>query len=236
MEQKKNPKADLESYRGLFILVGLVFALVVSIVAIEWKTYEKKTAGLGEMEKAETDDEVIPITQRNIKPPPPPPPPPEQIEVVEDDVELEEELDIASSETDETEEVEFIEMEEETSDEVLNFAVVESVPVFPGCEDKKTNAEKKACFEKQIFKYVNNNFEFPDIAREMGLSGRIYVNFVIEKDGSISNAEVVRGVDENTLDKEALRVVRNLPEMKPAKQRGKPVRMSFTLPINAKLQ
>lgn len=235
MEEKKSPKADLENYRILFFQIGLVVSLVLSIVLIEWKTYEKGAKGLGELE-VEVDDEVIPITQRNVKPPPPPPPPPpEQIEIVDDDVELEEELEIQSTETDEMEEVEVIEEEEETSDEILNFAVVESVPVFPGCEDKKTNAEKKACFEQQIMKFVGKEFEFPEMARQMGIQGRVYVNFVIEKDGSISNPEVVRGVDK-MLDDEALRVVRQLPKMKPAKQRGKPVRMSFMLPINAKLQ
>jgi len=133
------------------------------------------------------------------------------------------------------EEVEIIEVEEEASDEILNFAVVESVPIFPGCEGEKTNADKKACFERQIMKFVANNFEFPEMARQMGIQGRVYVNFVIEKNGSISNPTVVRGVDK-LLDDEAMRVVKNLPKMKPAKQRGKPVRMSFMLPINAKLQ
>ena len=235
MEPKKNPKADLELYRGIFLQAGLVVALIVCIVAINWKSYDDTVADLGELE-VEIDDEIIPITQRQTAPPPPPPPPPpEIIEVVEDDVELEEELEIQSTETDMNEEVEIIEMEEEVSDEVLSFAVVESVPVFPGCEDASTNEEKKACFQQQILKYVSKNFNFPEMARQMGISGKVYVNFVIEKDGSISNVEVVRGVDK-LLDDEAARVVKSLPKMTPAKQRGKPVRMSFTLPINAKLQ
>lgn len=235
MEPKKNPKADLENYRGLFLQTGLVLALLVSIIALEWKSYDDSVADLGELE-VEIDDEIIPITQRQTAPPPPPPPPPpEVIEVVEDDVELEEELEIASTETDETEEVEVIEMEEEVSDEILNFAVVESVPVFPGCEDASSNDEKKACFQKQMFGHVRDNFKFPEMARQMGIQGKVYVNFVIEKNGSISNVEVVRGVDP-LLDEEAARVIKQLPDMTPAKQRGKPVRMSFTMPINAKLQ
>ena len=235
MEPKKNPKADLEQLRGLFLQAGLVFALILSIVAIEWRTSEGTVTDLGDME-VEIDDEIIPITQRQAAPPPPPPPPPpEVIEVVEDDVELEEELEIQSTETDETEEVEIIEMEEEVSDEILSFAVVESVPVYPGCEDASSNEEKKACFQQQLLKYVAGNFKFPEMARQMGIQGRVYVNFVIEKDGSISNVQVVRGVDQ-MLDDEAVRVVKSLPKMTPAKQRGKSVRMSFTLPINAKLQ
>ena len=235
MVTKKHPKADLERLRGIFFQAGLIVALIISIVAIQWRTGGGSGTDLGEVD-VEIDDEIIPITQRqNTPPPPPPPPPPEIIEVVEDDVELEEELTIQSTETDEEEEVEVIEMEEEESDEVLSFAVVESVPVFPGCENAKTNDEKKACFQQQILKFVGKEFKFPEMARQMGIQGRVYINFVIEKNGSISNVEVVRGVDP-LLDDEAVRVVKNLPKMTPAKQRGKSVRMSFTLPINAKLQ
>lgn len=235
MVSKKHPKADLERMRGIFFQAGLVVALIISIVAIQWKTGGAGGADLGELE-VEIDDEIIPITQRQTAPPPPPPPPPpEVIEVVEDDVELEEELTIQSTETDQEEEVEVIEIEEEVSDEALSFAVVESVPIFPGCENAKTNDEKRSCFQQQILKYVSREFKFPEMARQMGIQGRVYVNFVIEKNGSISNVQVLRGVDP-LLDDEAVRVVNSLPKMTPAKQRGKSVRMQFTLPINAKLQ
>lgn len=235
MDPKKTPKADLENFRGLFTLTGMVLALLISIIAIEWKVYDESVADLGELE-VEINDEDVPITQRELQPPPPPPPPPpEVIEVVEDDVELEDELEIQSTETDEMEEVEVIEMEEEVSDEVLSFAVVESVPVFPGCEDAVTNDEKKMCFNQKIMQYVARNFEFPEMARQMGIQGRVYVSFVVERDGSFSNIEVLRGVDP-LLDEEAIRVVKSMPKVEPAKQRGKAVRMNFTLPINARLQ
>ncbi len=235
MEVKKNPKADLETYRFTFFITGLVLSLILVITLIQWKTYERELADLGELDVT-IEDEIIPITQRELAPPPPPPPPPpEIIEVVEDDVELEEELEIQTTETDETEEIEVIELEEEESDEVLSFAVVESVPIFPGCESAKTNEEKKQCFQQKILLFVRDNFQFPEMARQMGISGRVYVNFVIEKNGSVSNVEVVRSVDQ-LLDDEAVRVVKKLPKVEPAKQRGKPVRMSFTLPINARIQ
>ncbi len=235
MLTKKNPKADLERMRGIFFQAGLVIALIISIVAIQWRSGGDGGADLGELEVT-IDDEIIPITQRQMAPPPPPPPPPpEVIEVVEDDVELEEELTIQSTETDQEEEVEVIDIEEEVSDEALSFAVVESVPIFPGCENAKTNEEKRSCFQQQILKYVSKEFKFPEMARQMGIQGRVYINFVIEKDGSISNVQVLRGVDP-LLDDEAVRVVNSLPKMTPAKQRGKSVRMQFTLPINAKLQ
>lgn len=235
MQPKKSEQADLENYRGLFMQFGMVVALLLCIVLIEWKTYDQSIADLGELD-VEIEDEIIPITQREVAPPPPPPPPPpEVIEVVEDDVELEEELEIQTTETDMMEEVEVIEVEEEVSDEVLSFAVVESVPVFPGCEDAKDNNERKMCFQQEILKFVGRNFEFPEMARQMGIQGRVYVNFVIERNGGVSNVEVIRGVDP-LLDDEAVRVVKKLPKFTPAKQRGKAVRMSFTLPINAKLQ
>lgn len=235
MEPKKSPEADLEKSRGVFLQFGIVIALLLSIFLIEYKTYDESIANLGELE-VQMDDEIIPITQRDVAPPPPPPPPPpEVIEVVEDDVELEDELEMQTTETDMMEEVEVIEMEEEVSDEVLSFAVVESVPIFPGCEDAKDNDERKACFQQKVLVFVSKNFEFPEMAKEMGIQGRVYVNFVIEKNGTITNVEIVRGVDP-LLDDEAVRVVKKLPKLIPAKQRGKPVRMSFTLPINAKLQ
>ena len=235
MEPKKSPEADLEKSRGVFLQFGIVVALLLCIFLIEYKTYDESISDLGELD-VQMDDEIIPITQREVAPPPPPPPPPpEVIEVVEDDVELEDELELQTTETDMMEEVEVIEMEEEVSDEVLSFAVVESVPIFPGCEDAKDNEERKTCFQQKVLIFVSNNFEFPEMAKEMGIQGRVYVNFVIEKNGSITNVEIVRGVDP-LLDDEAVRVVKKLPKLIPAKQRGKPVRMSFTLPINAKLQ
>ena len=146
-----------------------------------------------------------------------------------------EEVEFESTEMDESEEIEFVEEVEEETDEIFNFAVVENKPVFPGCEKFATEDERFNCFNQNIMKHIGKNFKFPEMARQMGIQGRVFVNFVIEKDGSISNVIVARGVDE-LLDKEAIRVVKTLPKFKPAKQRGKPVRMQYTVPINAKLQ
>ena len=234
MEVKKSPKADLEGKRTMFILIGLVVALGLSILSIEWKTYDRTIASLGDLDLIIDEEEAI-ITQREQKPPPPPPAAPEIIQVVENDVELEEELLIESAETDQDEEIEFIEAEEEESDEVMNFAIVENKPAFPGCEGEKTEDAKAQCFQRKMAEHVAKNFVFPEMAKQLGIQGRIFVNFVIEKDGSISNVTVVRGVDKS-LDDEAVRVIKKLPKMQPAKQRGKPVRMQFTMPINAKIQ
>ena len=122
MEIKKNPKANIETKRSMFIQIGLVFAISGSLIALEWKSYENSASDLGKMAFTLEDEEIIPITQREIKPPPPPPPPPEVIQIVEDDVEIEVELEIEETDSDEDEIIEIEEEEEE--DEIFNFAVV----------------------------------------------------------------------------------------------------------------
>ena len=232
MEIKKSSKANLESKRGLFVQIGLVFALSASLLAFEWKSYEKSASDLGTMELSIDDEEMIPITQREIKPPPPPPPPPEVIQIVEDDVEIEVELEIEETDSDEDEIIEIEEDEEE--DEIFNFAVVEDKPVFPGCEDV-SKEERYMCFQQGIMKHIRNNFKYPAIPKEMGVSEKIFVQFVIDKSGKITKSTVVRGEDKH-LKKEAIRLVNSIPKLKAAKQRGKPVPCSFTVPINFKLQ
>jgi protein TonB len=235
MELKKNPNADLEKSRGMFLLLGLILSLGIAIGAIEYRTYESGPMDLGQLDVA-IDDEVIPITEREQKPPPPPPPPPPEIlEVVADEVELEEELEIESIETDQEEVIEIIEVEEEESDEILNFAVVENKPVFPGCENEPNEEAKFQCFQLSLMKFISKNVDYPEMSRQMGVQGRVFVSFVVEKNGKISNVEVARGVDK-MLDKSAVDVVGKLPKLKPAKQSGRAVRMSYTVPINFRLQ
>ena len=229
MQTKKNPKANLETKRGMFIQIGLIFAISASLLAFEWKSYEKSASDLGTMELALEDEEIIPVTTREIKPPPPPP---EVIQIVEDDVEIEVELEIEETDTDEDEIIEIEDDEEE--DEVFNFAVVEDKPIFPGCEDVSKD-ERYMCFQKGIMNHIRKNFKYPAIPKEMGISEKIFVQFVIDKGGSITKATVVRGEDKH-LTKEALRLVNSIPKLQAAKQRGKSVPCSFTVPINFKLQ
>ncbi|MCK5781645.1 MAG: energy transducer TonB [Flavobacteriales bacterium] len=238
MEAKKSPKADLETRKSLFMQIGLILSLLAVYLVLEYKSYDHEVASLGDEQIVLEDEEIIPITERQQqKPPPPPPPPPqEQIVVVKDDVELEEELQIESTETDEEEAVEIEDVAvEDEEEEVFNFQVVESQPIYPGCEKEKDKQAKYICFQKKIMRHVKKNFKYPEIAKEMGIQGRVIVQFVIEKDGSIKQAKVLRGVDKN-LDKEALRIVSKIPKMTPAKQRGKSVPVSFMLPITFKLQ
>ena len=170
-----------------------------------------------------------------IKTPPPPPPPaaPEVIEVVEDEEEVEETV-IESTETSQEEEVveiEEVEVEEVEEDISVPFAVIEDVPVFPGCEGAK---DKKACFQEMMQEHIRKNFRYPEIAQEMGVQGRVSVIFVIQKDGSIGDIRM-RGPDKN-LEAEARRIIEKLPKMTPGKQRGRPVKVPFSIPITFKLQ
>lgn len=213
MELKKNPEVSLEKKKALFFQVGLVVTLVIVFIAFEWKSYDKVNYDLGQLNLDDLEEEIIPITKQEIKPPPPPPPPPEVIEIVEDEVEIEEELEIEDTESDEDE---MIEIEEESDDEF--FMVVENMPEFPGGD-------------LGLMKYIQKNVKYPPIAKEYNITGKVYVSFIVDKSGSVTNVKIVRGVDKN-LDAEALRVVKSLPKYKPGKQRGKPVRVMFTIPIN----
>ena len=234
MQPKKNPKADLNKDRNLYFVIGLTLVLGVTWGAIEYRTYEK-VFDLAALDMLEDDDEDIPITEQLKTPPPPPPPPPapEVIEVVEDEEEVEETV-IESTETDQDEIIiEDIEVEEEFEDIDVPFAVIEDVPIFPGCESV-AKSQRRACFQDKINQHIRRNFRYPEIAQEMGIQGRVYVNFIIAKDGSITNIRM-RGPDKN-LENEAQRIISRLPQMTPGKQRGRAVRVPFSIPITFRLQ
>jgi protein TonB len=230
MEIKKSPKADLQKNSSLYFVIGLAFVLFFSWQAIEWKTY-KKTFDYEALDVDEDEDEEIPITEQ-IKTPPPPPPAPQVIEIVEDEEDVEETV-IESTETNEEEIVEIVEVEEEEEDEDIPFAVIEDVPIFPGCEGV-AKSERRSCFQEKMNKHIVRNFRYPEIAQEMGIQGRVYVNFIISKDGSITNIRM-RGPDKN-LEKEAERIISKLLQMTPGKQRGRAVRVPFSIPITFRLQ
>ena len=214
MEPKKNPEISLEKKKGLFFQIGLVVTLVIVLGAFEWKSYEKVDYNLGQLNLDDLEEEIIPITRQEITPPPPPPPPPEVIVIVEDIVEIVDEAKIETTESDEK--VAVIEIEEESDEEF--FMVVENMPEFPGGD-------------AGLMKYIQNNVKYPPIAKEYNITGKVYVSFIVDKSGSVKDVKIVRGVDKS-LDAEAVRVVKSLPKYKPGKQRGKAVRVMFTIPIN----
>ena len=212
MEPKKNPKVSSENKKAMFFQIGLAVTLLAILIAFEWKSYDKSNYNLGDLNLDDMEEEIIPITRQEVKPPPPPPPPPEIIEIVEDEVEIEKELEIEETETDEDEIIEIEEDDEEF------FMVVENMPEFPGGD-------------LGLMKFIQKNVRYPAIAKEYNITGKVYVSFIVDKQGNVTNVKIVRGVDKN-LDAEALRVVSSLPKYKPGKQRGKPVRVMFTIPIN----
>ena len=231
MHRKKNPQADLRKYSSLMLAFGLCLVLLVSWQAIEFKSYERQY-DLESLNVEDDDDEEIPITEQIKTPPPPPPPPaPEIIEIVEDEEEIEETI-IESTETDQEEIVEEVEVMEEELDLDVPFAIIEDVPLFPGCE-KVAKSQRRKCFQEKIQKHIIDNFRYPEIAQEMGIQGRVFVQFMIGKDGRISGIRS-RGPDKN-LEKEAVRIINKLPKMTPGKQRGRPVRVPFSIPVTFRL-
>ena len=234
MKPKKNPKVDLNKNSSLYFVIGLSIVLLITWRVIEWKTY-KNVYDYEALMVDDDDDEDVPITEQLKTPPPPPPPPPpapEIIEVIEDEEEIEETV-IESTETDEEEIIEVVEVIEEYEDIDVPFAVIEDVPIFPGCE-RVNKSERRNCFQEQMNKHIKRNFRYPEIAQEMGIQGRVYVNFIISKNGSITNIRM-RGPDKN-LEKEAERIIAKLPRMTPGKQRGRPVRVPFSIPITFRLR
>ena len=234
MQLKKNPEADLNKNRNLYFVIGLTLVLGVTWGAVEYKSYERKI-DLTNGDMLVDDEEDVPITEQLKTPPPPPPPPPpapEVIEIVEDEEEVEETV-IESTESDEEMVIEDIVVEDYFDDIDVPFAVIEDVPIFPGCESV-AKSQRRACFQEQMNKHIRKNFRYPDIAQEMGIQGRVYVNFIISKDGTITNIRM-RGPDKN-LENEAARIIGRLPQMTPGRQRGRPVRVPFSIPITFRLQ
>ncbi len=225
MELKKNPKVDLRRYSGLFLEIGFVVALLAVLGAFSYTVHEKNTAGFGELEDVVAEEEIIPITrQQEVTPPPPPEVPKvaEVINIVDDDVEIDDELDIEDVEADQETEVAIVEIQEEEEEEEQEvFFIVENMPEFPGGD-------------LALRKHIAQNVVYPEIAKENGLSGKVFVQFVINQRGEVENVKIARGVDP-ALDKEAIRVVQSLPKWKPGSQRGKPVKVSYTVPINFQL-
>ena len=241
MEPKKNVKADVGRNSSIYFSVGLALMLLLTNLAINYKTYDKAAIDIGMINMDDELEEEIPITQQLQTPPPPPPPPPvapEIIEIVEDDKEVEETV-IESTETSQEEEIAKVEdvvvVEAPDEDIEVPFAVIENVPVFPGCEKEVGNNAKKQCMSDKIAQFVNKKFN-TELASELGLSGRqrISVIFKIDKSGNITN--IMARAPHPGLEKEAQRVIGLLPKMQPGKQRGKAVTVPYSLPILFQVQ
>ena len=226
MELKKNPKADLERWRTVFLNIGLVISL--GAVLLAFSVTQKKSAvdELQRVEDVDFEDEDIPVTRQEQPPEVKPPPPQQTIEVlniVDDETEIEDEFEMDDAEADENTQVEIVEIQEEEEEEEPEiFFIVETMPEFPGGE-------------LGLRKYIATHVKYPNIARENGIEGKVYVRFCVTSKGTVEKVSIARGVDP-ILDKEALRVVKALPKWKPGEQRGKKVNVWYTVPINFQLQ
>ena len=224
MEIKKTPKADLENRRTLYTEIGLVVALLVVWGAFSYSTKEKAVASLGEDTQVVEVEDMVPITQETPPPPPEAPKIPvlsDQIDIVEDDIKVDD--NFMSLEDDANLGVEIMDYVEEVKEEVVEeeaipFQLVEEKPSFNGGD------------ANEFSKWVNSKLQYPEIAKENGVQGRVTLQFTVNPDGSLSNVKVLRGVD-SSLDKEAVRVVSMSPKWKPGKQRDRAVKVTYTFPV-----
>ena len=240
MQVKKNPQADLNKNSGLYFVIGLAVVLFVTWRALEYKTYPKDQTLVDMVEAVDELKEDIPITEQiRTTPPPPPPAAPEVIEVVEDTEEIEETI-IESTETsqdaivDDVLDVSDVEAAEDEEEIIVPFAVIENVPIFPGCENAKSNDERKACFQNMIQEHVRRQFNYPPAALELGITGRVFVQFYINTKGKVESIRT-RGPDK-LLEKESHRIIASLPDMTPGMQRGQAVKVPYSIPINFIIQ
>ncbi|MBR4266278.1 MAG: energy transducer TonB [Bacteroidales bacterium] len=229
MEQKKTESANLDNKRTIFFEVGLIVALGFFWWLFEFSSKVEKAEELVDNRDQIVDEEMIPVTRQEDVVLPPPPPPQQTIsdvlDVLEDNQVVE---DAPTIQEEDVEKVDFsapieeVEVVEEEPEEPQVFFIVEDMPEFPGGE-------------LALRKYIAENVRYPEMAKENDIQGTVYVRFVVDEQGKVTNVEVMRGVDP-LLDKEAIRVVQSLPKWKPGKQRGKAVKVSHSVPIKFALQ
>ncbi|GAB4400109.1 MAG: energy transducer TonB [Microscillaceae bacterium] len=228
MEQKKNPEADVNKKSGMFFNIGLIVSLVLVITAFEWKFYDNlETIDLGNLTEEETELIDIPITEM----PPPPPPVLQQPEIIEvpEDEEIEEQVEM--------------ELDVEVQEEKPVQAPVKINAPPPPAPIVQEEEEVFLIVEEQpqpdggmedFYKYIAKKIEYPKQARRMGVEGRVFVQFVVDKDGSLTEIKVLKGIGSGC-DEEAVRVLQSAPKWKPGKQRGRNVKVRMSIPIYFKL-
>ncbi|MBR0178134.1 MAG: TonB family protein [Bacteroidales bacterium] len=226
MEEKKSPKANLENKKLMFTQIGLIISLLIAWLAFEHKSYDKREIDPSLLRQTEVvEEEMVEITKQEEQKPQPVEVPKQttQLEIVQDDVETEDININAEVEQNEViDEYVPVEVEEEEVVEQEIFQIVEEMPSYPGGDQK-------------LMEYIAKNIKYPQIARESGIQGRVFVGFVVEPDGHVSNVKLLRGIG-GGCDEEAMRVIKSMPKWKPGKQRGKAVRVSYQIPVMFELQ
>jgi len=224
MESKKNPNVDLTKKRGLYLSIGFAISFLLVITAFDWKFYDDGNwVDLGQVRDDFEEMLEIPPTEQ---PPPPPPPKIQQPEIIEvpDEEEIEEEIEIDLD----------VEIVEET---VIEEIIIEEAPEEEEVEEIYTFVETMPEPEmgfKAFYSYIAKNIKYPRKAEIMGIEGKVFIQFRIDKEGNIFNPKVVKGVGVG-IDEEAMRVFKNGPKWKPGKQRGKPVMVKMTIQLTFKL-
>ena len=219
MTTKKSENANLDSRKSIFMLMGLVMALSLVYISFEWGKEKMIDSALSQSSTEFDDEELIPITLTSVPPPPPPPPLPKIIE-------------------------EFKIVKEPVANLVLDMPKFNDkieIPTFRKpeepieiIEDPQIWVEEMPEFKGNINQYLSDAINYPVIAIDMGLQGKVYCEFVVNKDGTIVDVKVLRGID-RSLDNEAVRVIKSMPAWKPGRMNGKAVRVKFTLPVNFRL-
>ncbi len=219
MTTKKTENANLESRKNIFVLMGLVMALSLVYISFEWSKEKIIDNNLSQGTSIMDDQDLIPITLTETPPPPPPPPMPKIIEafkIVEKPVEN---LVFDMPKFDDKIEIPAYRKPEEPIEII---------------EDPQIWVEEMPEFNGNINKYLSDAINYPMIAVETGLQGKVYCEFVVNKDGTIVDVKVIRGID-RSLDNEAMRVIKSMPAWKPGRMNGRAVRVKFTLPVNFRL-
>lgn len=223
MEAKKTESASLRNKSGFFFNLGLFITMCLVVLAFEWRNYDDGAlVDLGQV--SDDFEELLEIPPTDI--PPPPPPKIQQPEIIEvpDEEEIEEEIEVDLD----------VEITEET---VIEDIIIEEAPEEEVAEEVFTIVEEGAEFPGGIgafYEFVQKNMKYPSQARRMGIEGKVYVQFVVDKDGSVTEVQAVKGIGAGC-DEEAVRVLQKSPKWSPPKQRGKPVKQRIIIPIAFKL-
>ena len=226
MDKRKTQKSDLEGKQMIFIEIGLVVALAVSLLAFEWKKYDISKVEIAGRDAVELVEELVLQTKQEVKPPPP-----KQmvqtttlLNIVENKVEVETDIMINVEDDNTAPLPEWVapEIGEEVIDEAEIFLIVEKDPTFPGGDAAR-------------LKYLRDNVKYPQMARESGIQGTVFLSFVIEPSGAVSNVKVLRGIG-GGCDEEAVRVIKNMPKWSAGEQRGQKVRVQFSMQVKFTLQ
>ncbi|MBR4660904.1 MAG: energy transducer TonB [Bacteroidales bacterium] len=225
MEVKKSPKADLENKKLLFREIGFVVVLAIVLLAFEWSSTEKEELMDLTQEAVAIEEEIIPITQEQQEVPPEMPKIPvlsDVIDIVDDDIVVKDDLfiDLEDNANLGVEILDYVaQVEEEVvEEEAIPFALVETKPMFQGGD------------ANNFSRWVATHLQYPEIAKENGVQGKVTLQFTVNTDGTVSNVKVLRGVDAS-LDKEAVRLVSSSPKWTPGKQRDRAVKVSYTFPV-----